>query len=498
MKSPAELVFHAFHLCVVKCAALLVPGKQRGEWYREWKAELWHVCQERTPADGFSWSGEREVVEFCLGAFSDAFCMYRDDRPKRSLLTEMRGSAAQCILILVAVLATCYAVATLSPRVRTERSLLEYPVYPGLVLIQDIYSNGHSVPAISPAQYRVWATSRQKYFDRFAFYRVAQESVSVAPHTSKTWGVARASSNLFAMLNVPLQFAAPVGGANSDLTSVILSNTAWKREFGGDPHIVGSIVRVGTSKARIAGVAPEGSWRLPGKVDAWLLEPDSAFAHGSVGYVVAHLTPLGESELWASSVQITSYRSDDTEDNLLGIALNPGSSSPGAAFLFAVFLAILVLPGTTSVSMGEYSFSSHPQSWSERLCLWGFLGAKIALLLPIAYFASLDLTYSFTTIYSPTSVMIHLFISFTICVLGFRWALLDQRQRCPVCLRRVAHPARVGYSSQNFLAWNGTELICEGGHTLLHIPGLETSWFSTQRWLYLDTSWEFLFAGSGK
>jgi hypothetical protein len=32
---------------------------------------------------------------------------------------------------------------------------------------------------------------------------------------------------------------------------------------------------------------------------------------------------------------------------------------------------------------------------------------------------------------------------------------------------------------------------------LLHIPGLPTSWFSTQRWLYLDTSWDFLFAASG-
>jgi hypothetical protein len=36
-----------------------------------------------------------------------------------------------------------------------------------------------------------------------------------------------------------------------------------------------------------------------------------------------------------------------------------------------------------------------------------------------------------------------------------------------------------------------------GGHALLHVPGLPTSWFSTQRWLYLDTSWGFLFAGPG-
>ena len=73
---------------------------------------------------------------------------------------------------------------------------------------------------------------------------------------------------------------------------------------------------------------------------------------------------------------------------------------------------------------------------------------------------------------------------------------LDQRQRCPVCLNRVAHPAQVGLASRTFLAWNGTELMCTGGHTLLHVPGLPTSWFGTQRWLYLDASWEFLFAGT--
>jgi hypothetical protein len=72
-------------------------------------------------------------------------------------------------------------------------------------------------------------------------------------------------------------------------------------------------------------------------------------------------------------------------------------------------------------------------------------------------------------------------------------AIRGQRQRCPVCLGMLTHPARVGEPSRNFLAWNGTELLCAGGHGLLHIPEISTSWFSTQRWLYLDPSWESLF-----
>jgi hypothetical protein len=57
----------------------------------------------------------------------------------------------------------------------------------------------------------------------------------------------------------------------------------------------------------------------------------------------------------------------------------------------------------------------------------------------------------------------------------------------------LANPARVGQFSRNFLAWNGTELVCLSGHGLLHVPDIPTSWFSSQRWLYLDPSWSALF-----
>jgi hypothetical protein len=62
---------------------------------------------------------------------------------------------------------------------------------------------------------------------------------------------------------------------------------------------------------------------------------------------------------------------------------------------------------------------------------------------------------------------------------------------------QAAHPARVGEPSRNFLGWNGLELICIAGHGLLHVPEIQTSWFSTQRWLYLDPSWDVLFVEAG-
>jgi hypothetical protein len=165
-------------------------------------------------------------------------------------------------------------------------------------------------------------------------------------------------------------------------------------------------------------------------------------------------------------------------------------------YLFSLFLALLALPAITSVSLGEYSVNPRPTSWPRKLYRWSFLSAKFALLLPIIYFISMDLAFGCTIFGREWSVYIQLVSTFAMCLFGLRWVLKDQRQRCPVCVCRVAHPAQVGQASRTFLDWNGTEMMCMGGHTLLHVPSLPTSWFGAQRWLYLDTSWNFLFAGS--
>jgi hypothetical protein len=446
-----------------------------------------------------SWCGEREAAAFCLVAFQDAICLRRQARMP---LAAPQGSATQCILLLAAVMTGCYTLSLALPGVRAERNLSVGQVNPGLVLIQDAGYSDTSSPTISPAQYRAWKGRKQQYFDGYAFYRVTREPVDrdsamSGSHSMLGWGVAHASANLFVLLGLPLRFAEADGRADDDMPNVILSEEIWTKDFGANSHITGSILRVGARRARIAGVAPNGFWKLPGKVDAWLLEPDSAIVSGGAGYVVAHLTDSGRAEMWTQCVHITAYGPDESEDDLLGISIEDYRPGPWTIYLFAILLALLALPAITSVSLGEYSPSPHRTSWPRRLYRWSFLCAKIAMLLPIIYVASLDLGYGFTAPYSNSSAYIQLVSTFVMCLFGLRWVLQDQRQRCPVCLRRVEHPAQVGQASRTFLAWNGTELMCMDGHTLLHVPGMPTSWFGAQRWLYLDTSWEFLFAGPG-
>jgi hypothetical protein len=413
----------------------------------------------------------------------------------------MEGTARQCILILVAMLTASYAIALLLPGVRAELILRPRKVNPDLVLIQGEGSNFDSLPSISLAQFRSWKARKQRYFDGFAFYRVTRqtadhESVAVGQNGRTNWSVAHASSNVFALLGLPVRFAESASSVDGDLPAVILSEAVWKRQFGADPRVAGGVMRLGSQTVRIAGVVPDGSLGLPGRVDAWLLEPDAAMGARGAGYVVAHLTMLGKADMWARCVRITANGPNESENDLLGISLEEWRPEPDTLYGFALFLALLALPAITSVSLGEASVNQQKTSWARRIHRWSFLSAKIAFLLPIVYFVSLDLAYGFTTYGRERAVYIQLISTFLMCLFGLRWVLKDQRQRCPVCLRRVAHPAHVGQASRTFLDWNGTEMMCMSGHTLLHVPSLPTSWFSTQRWLYLDTSWNFLFAGS--
>jgi hypothetical protein len=399
------------------------------------------------------------------------------------------------MLLLAALVAISCGIGLLLPGVSAILHAPHYRDARNLMLIRDASSADESTPTISTAQYQVWKLRRQQLFDRFAYYRLSRESVSDASHIHAAKGIAIASSNLFTLLGLPIQSASDK--IRGDMPRLILSYPMWKNEFGGDPRIAGRVIRVGQQDAVIGGVAPSESWRLPGKVDAWLLEPESQNIPEGMGFVVAHLKSSPLHDQWGPNWHMSAPKPDHSLDDFVCTSLKERTRSPGDIFLFAVFLACLALPATTSLPLGEYRVSSRKLPWSKRLRRWCFLGSKLTLLLPIVYFVSLDLAHFRATVDPVTSEYIQLVSAFSICLFGLRWSLRDQRQRCPVCLGKLTHPARVGQPSRTFLAWNGTELICVVGHGLLHVPEMPTSWFSTQRWLYLDPSWEILFGEPG-
>ncbi|WP_348264718.1 hypothetical protein P8935_09305 [Telmatobacter sp. DSM 110680] len=493
MKQPSDVVISLFDDALLRAASLIVPTIQREEWRREWCAELWHVRRSCIGVDEtFSWEAQREITGFCLGAFSDALCLRTQPQKGHPAPVHIHGSAAHTLLWLFAALALCFVISQLLPGVAAENEADRYQISPGVLLVSEAAADDNQ-PSISSALFHNWKTTRQRYFQDLAFYSLSRESANTGRVTT-SWNVAHSSENLFSLLGLPIENQADTG---SGLPSVVLSHDTWMRSFAGDPHIAGRAMRIGKVKAQIAGVAPAGAWQLPGSPDVWLLEPNSsATSPTTSGYLFAHLSARGQSEMTGSSIGISALNENGISIDLNGSHIDAPVEGPWGIYEFAIFLALVALPAVTSVSLGDSHVSSHRPSMKQRLNRIMFLTAKFALIAAIGYAASLDLAYSNTTGYSPFAECLQLLWGFTICLFGFRWAIADQRKRCPVCLRRVTNPATVGLASRTFLGWNGTEMICMGGHALLHVPSLPTSWFSGQRWLYLDSSWEFLFADS--
>ena len=157
------------------------------------------------------------------------------------------------------------------------------------------------------------------------------------------------------------------------------------------------------------------------------------------------------------------------------------------AYPFMLAVSVLVLSASTSLTLGEYPANRHSPRGAMRPRRWIFFGIKLALLLPIVYCGSLDLAAIISVAFQSHGFLVG-------SILALRWALVDQRRRCPVCLRRLTSPTRIGEPSHTFLDWYGTELICAQGHGLLYVPEIPSSCYTTQRWQYLDPSWSSLFS----
>ena len=69
------------------------------------------------------------------------------------------------------------------------------------------------------------------------------------------------------------------------------------------------------------------------------------------------------------------------------------------------------------------------------------------------------------------------------------WVFDDQRRRCPVCLRRLAHPVTMGSWASMFDPVT-TEFLCDEGHGALCLAESEIG--DGDRWVSLDASWRQL------
>jgi hypothetical protein len=438
----------AFHRAILRSAAVLVPEFQRAEWLAEWRSELWHVrCDP----------GGQNVAAFCMGAFRDAFWLRRNgpdagSNPRSHNILRlnvpappagienfpdpgvpMLSSPARCLSILAVLGVLCVAVAFLLPAART---VLLGTLYPrDLIMLSPAEEGDPSVPNGFLDPYPT--VSREQF-----------ESLKAGAGGQFT-GLA---------FYAPARLAVETPNGKRSLSVVRTTADLFK--------LLNIPIPVGNSGRPVL-VHNAGRWDLPGRMDGWLIEDEAALATlpaSTEGFVVARL------------------RYNDLHDKRFRMIRLCDRS-------FEMFWVVLpaFLIGCILLRFMPYdSPGGHLQRTGPRRGL--FLAAKTLLVLPIVLFGSMDLASlggSLSPVFFDFAVFGSLF--------ALRWIRADQRKRCPVCLRLLANPVRIGESSRILLEWHGTELMCLRGHGMLYVQEWPAIWPGRQRWMGLGTSWGGLF-----
>ena len=483
---------------LLRTAMLLVPWGSRRDWLAEWTGELWQVGAAYGAGRSGHFHGDARITAFCMGAFQDAFAL-GPGRWKHCVAGRLEpGSPWRCLLPLAILLAVSAAMSAGVPQVHRAAWASARTADDDLVLISREGSLQDAVPTIRLEEYRDWKAGPAPFLKRLIFYsvataRVKQTGVFAGAHPAQM-RVAYASESMLDVLAPSLSRVAHGGGANGP--RVLISRAVWRQSFGGDPFVAGRRVRIAGRTVTVFGVAPKALWPLPGNMDAVVLESDddlAALQPPALGFVLAPgIAPTLIQDVFGHPYLMAKQASGSVVRFECG-TLAQRRIRPLTLFLFTLLLAAIALPATTPLPLGEYSAAIQSQRPVNRVRRGVFFVGKVGLSVPAVYFASVALVYAGLPLGSQPAEYTQMALSFCGLLFAFRWAIRDQRKRCPTCLRLLTQPAHVGHPSHIFLAWHGTEMVCAGGHGLLYIPEHPTSWCSTQRWQTLDRSWAELF-----
>lgn len=467
---------------------LSLPRSERDDWISEWKAELHHIlgCGVRP----------RVCIAFAIGAVPDAFWIRRHSPRTKHRLESPR----RCLAVLAVFGGLNVALALLLPQVRQDIFPPKYDGPDDLVTISPVPSVIGSEMEVPAAQYFAWNSHAQPELSQTAFYRPTTLHVQVGTHLL-SWSVGESTATLTALLKVRVSEATVETCRRDGSLPVLLSRDAWRRDFAADPNVVGHRLRIAGRPAVIVGVAPPAASDLPLRMDAWSLESDQAihklaFKRFAYGYMVAQLAPgsLRGATQRPSQIEMVSDFGIRTRLYFIGLSslAEYHRRIPDIDFLLSLFMTCLILPAILAISL-RTGLKTEWLSIRMRSRGWIFLGAKVTLLLAVLYCGPLLIAHAFGADSRDAQHDLQTIVTVCACPLAAFWIVDDQRQRCPRCLRRLANPARVGERSRTFLAFSGMEYVCAEGHGLLHVPDYPTSWFASQRWLPLDSSWKILF-----
>jgi hypothetical protein len=333
-----------------------------------------------------------------------------------------------------------------------------------------------------------------------AAYQTESYRLTRPGHAEESTAGAAVTPDFFRLLGVEAALGRTLQPQDSPTDSpVVLSYGLWRDRFSSDRRAIGSRIVLDGQAFRVVGVLPPSFWFRSRGLGVWTLVPDLTQPDseprlvGAVGRLQSGATAeAARAELDSIAQRTSRFQGGPLRvvpfDRRLRIVLD---------FIRMGFLAGVALALALAAVQLSRSCRKRYGSLGELWRYWAFFLAKSGLL--VAGLAALLAEASARNALAihPYQFLVGMLADWLVIVgalLIFRWSILDQSRRCPVCLRRLGMPVSRGSWSSPLLEPASTELLCDQGHGALSVSDAVTTLGEIRRWVALDDSWRELFS----
>ncbi|HZS04058.1 MAG TPA: ABC transporter permease [Blastocatellia bacterium] len=269
---------------LIRLVSLIVPGRFRDEWKREWEAELLYRESLLREWRQLNLLTRLELLQRSLGSFRDALVlqpqrledeMFQDLRYGFRLLIKNPGFTLIAVITLSLGIGANTAIFSVVNGVLLKP--LPYPEPERLVRVFETSRNFPKFP-MSPGNFRDYR-DQNTVFESFAVYTRNDLELSLGDKPERLAALIVSSGFFRALGFEPLlgrEF-----NRDEELPGtrvVVLSHSLWQRRFGGDPDIVGKKITLSGNPFTVVGVMPAGVQHVGGdyrtlphgeSVDVW-------------------------------------------------------------------------------------------------------------------------------------------------------------------------------------------------------------------------------------
>ncbi len=250
-------------------------------------------AEEELRAKGHSQAEAARLARVRLGGVPQTMEALRDQRGlpwlddlRIDLRIGLRGLARQpgftatAVLTLSIGIGATAAVATVANPMFFQP--LPVPAPDELVAITQLDEHTSVFP--HPLSYPEYLDYRERndVFEGLAAHAVAEELLSIDGRAAERIQIEYVSDNYFDVLQLNAvlgrTFLPGEGRRPGDAPFVVLSHHAWRSRFGGDPAVIGQVVRLGPANMTVIGIMPEDFTGTYGLVPTELFVPATAGA----------------------------------------------------------------------------------------------------------------------------------------------------------------------------------------------------------------------------